>query len=61
MRTSKSNGKMGDELSGLVEIFKKVKEAGGQGTLTVTTNEGKTKIKLEIGSPPSATALSTLR
>ena len=52
---------MGDELSGLVEIFKKVKEAGGQGTLTATTNEGKTKIKLEIVSPPSATALSTLR
>ena len=42
-------------MSGLVEIFKKVKEAGGQATLTATTNEGKTKIKLEIVSP-SATA-----
>ena len=47
---------MGDELSGLLEIFTKVKEAGGQATLTAATHEGKTKIKLEIVSPPSATA-----
>ena len=47
---------MGDELSGLLEIFTKVKEAGGQATLTATTSEGKTKLKLEIVSSPSATA-----
>ena len=44
---------MGDELSGLLEIFKKVKEAGGQATLTATTKEGKTKFNLEIVSPPA--------
>ena len=47
---------MGDELSGLLEIFTKVKEAGGQATLTAATHEGKTNIKLEIVSPPPATA-----
>ena len=47
---------MGDELSGLLEIFTKVKEAGGQATLTATTSEGKTKLKLEIVSSPSETA-----
>ena len=41
---------MGDELSGLLEIFTKVKEAGGQATLTAATH------KLEIVSPPPATA-----
>ena len=47
---------MGDELSGLIEIFTKVKEAGEQATLTSATHEGKTNIKLEIVSPPPATA-----
>ena len=47
---------MGDEWSGLLEIFTKVREAGGQAALTATTSEGKTKLKLEIVSPPSATA-----
>ena len=47
---------MGDELSGLLEIFTKVKEAGGQATLTAATHEGKTKIKLEIVSPPTTSA-----
>ena len=47
---------MGDELSWLLEIFTKMKEAGGQATLTATTSEGKTKLKLEIVSSPSETA-----
>ena len=44
---------MGDELSWLLEIFTKMKEAGGQATLTATTKEGKTKFNLEIVSPPA--------
>ena len=51
---------MGDELSGLLEIFTKVKEAGGQATLTAPNHEGKTKIKLEI-VPPTASASPTLQ
>ena len=43
-------------MSGLLEIFTKVKEAGGQATLTAATYEGKTKIKLEIVSPPTTSA-----
>ena len=43
-------------MSWLLEIFTKMKEAGGQATLTATTSEGKTKLKLEIVSSPSATA-----
>ena len=48
--------KMGDELTRLIEIFHKIEEAGGQATLTlsVTTQGGKTKTKLETESPPSA-------
>ena len=40
----------------LIEIFHKIEEAGGQATLTlsVTTQGGKTKTKLETESPPSA-------
>ena len=54
---------MGDELSLLLEVFHKIKKAGGQATLSVATAGGKTKIKLEIGttaappmvsSPPSS-------
>ena len=37
----------------LVEFFKKVREAGGQATLSATTNKGQTKIKFEIVSPPA--------
>ena len=51
--SSDSWHKMGDELSGLLEIFKKVKEAGFRATLTATTKEGKTKFNLEIVSPPA--------
>ena len=47
--------KMGDELTRLIEIFHKIEEAGGQATLTVTTQGGKTKTTFETESPPSAT------
>ena len=40
----------------LIKIFHKVELEGGQATLSATTHEGKTKLKLEIVSPPSATA-----
>ena len=40
----------------LMKIFHKVELEGGQATLSATTHEGKTKLKLEIVSPPSATA-----
>ena len=46
---------MGDELTRLFEIFHKIEEAGGQATLTVTTQGGKTKTTFETESPPSAT------
>ena len=46
---------MGDELTRLIEIFHKIEEAGGQATLTVTTQGGKTKTTFETESPPSAT------
>ena len=41
----------------LIKIFHKVELEGGQATLSATTHEGKTKLKLEIVSPPSATVL----
>ena len=47
---------MGDQLKGLLEIFHRVEAEGGQATLSVTTHGGKTKLKLEIVSPPSETA-----
>ena len=47
---------MGDQLMELIKIFHKVELEGGQATLSATTHEGKTKLKLEIVSPPSATA-----
>ena len=47
---------MGDQLMELMKIFHKVELEGGQATLSATTHEGKTKLKLEIVSPPSATA-----
>ena len=47
---------MGDQLKGLLEIFHRVEAEGGQATLSVTTHRGKTKLKLEIVSPPSETA-----
>ena len=46
---------MGDQLIELIKIFHKVEGEGGQATLSVTTHEGKTKIKLEIVSPPAET------
>ena len=45
----------------LVEFFKKVKEDGGQATLTATTNSGQIKIKFEIVSPRSAPAPTPLQ
>ena len=42
----------------LIEIFHKIEEAGGQATLTVTTQGGKTKTTFETESPPSATNFS---
>ena len=39
---------MGDELTRLIEIFHKIEEAGGQATLTVTTQGGKTKTNVCI-------------
>ena len=35
---------MGDELSLLLEIFNKIEKAGGQATLSVATDGGKTKV-----------------
>ena len=43
-------GKMGGELTLLLEVFHKIEKAGGQATLSVATTGGKTKIKLEIGT-----------
>ena len=46
---------MGDELTRLLEVFHKIKKAGGQATLSVASAGGKTKIKLEIvttAAPP---------
>ena len=43
---------MGDELTSLLVILKKVEECGGQATLSVTTKSGVTKTKLVIVSPP---------
>ena len=42
--------KMGDELTNLFEIFKRIEKNGGQATLFVSTNAGKTKVKLELTS-----------
>ena len=49
---------MGDELANLLEIFKRVEKDGGQATLSVSTNAGKTTIKLELTSSPSQPAPS---
>ena len=35
----------------LLELFFKIEERGGQATLAVTTDSGKTKIKFEVASP----------
>ena len=52
---------MGDELTGLLEIFHKVEQAGGKATLSITTSMGVTKTKLEIVSPaPGSTASTAL-
>ena len=48
---------MGDQLMELIKIFHKVEVEGGQATLSATTHEGKTKLKLEIVSPPSESVL----
>ena len=50
---------MGDELTSLLAIFKKVEESGGKATLSVTTKSGVTKTKLELVSPPSTPATAT--
>ena len=49
---------MGDELANLLEIFKRVEKDGGQATLSVSTDAGKTTIKLELTSSPSKPAPS---
>ena len=49
---------MGDELANLLKIFKRVEKDGGQATLSVSTNAGKTTIKLELTSSPSQPAPS---
>ena len=50
--------KMGDELGNLLKIFKRVEKDGGQATLSVSTNAGKTTIKLELTSSLSKPAPS---
>ena len=50
---------MGDELTGLLEIFHKVEETGGKATLSITTSMGLTKTKLEIVSPTPGSTAST--
>ena len=42
---------MRDEVLSLLELFFKIEERGGQATLAVTTDSGKTKIKFEVASP----------
>ena len=49
---------MGDELANLLEIFKRVEKDGGQATLSVSTDAGKTTIKLELTFSPSKPAPS---
>ena len=52
---------MGDELTLLLEVFHKIEKAGGQATLSVSTAEGKTKVKLEIATTatPPTVSIST--
>ena len=50
---------MGDELPLLLEIFNKIEKAGGQATLSVATDGGKTKVKLEITTTPAPPTGST--
>ena len=50
---------MGDELTCLLAIFHKIEETGGQATLSVATNSGKTKIKFELVLSPTTSATST--
>ena len=50
---------MRDELTGLLEIFHKVEEAGGKATLSITTSMGLTKTMLEIVSPTPGSTAST--
>ena len=38
----------------MLELFFKIEERGGQATLAVTTDSGKTKIKFEVASPSTA-------
>ena len=42
-----------------MEIFNKIKKAGGQATLSVATDASKTKIKLEIATAPAPPTGST--
>ena len=51
--------KMRDELTGLLEIFYKVEEAGGKATLSITTFMGVTNTKLDIVSPTPSSTVST--
>ena len=53
---------MGDEPTLLLEVFHKIEKAGGQATLSVSTADGKTKVKLEIATtpaPPASTSTSS--
>ena len=49
---------MRDEVLSLLELFFKIEERGGQATLAVTTDSGKTKIKFEVASPTFGTGSS---
>ena len=49
---------MGDELANLLKIFKRVEKDGRQATLSVSTNAGKTTVKLELTSSLSKPAPS---
>ena len=44
---------MGDELTNLLEIFKKFQKDGRQATLSFATNAGKTKIRLDLSLSPA--------
>ena len=50
---------MGDELANLLKIFKRVEKDGRQATLSVSTNAGKTTIKLELELSKPAPSLSS--
>ena len=51
---------MRDEVLSLLELFFKIEERGGQATLAVTTDSGKTKIKFEVASPSTTFGTGSL-